>query len=151
MEIVTALVDAGVAVVDLEVAFEDRLGEVLGGDRVAVVGVVQVGEDLAADALGLVADGAEVGVDRLDDRPAPRRRQLVAEIRGVDVDRHVLRLVGDLLGGDEDESPALLDERPELVERLEADLAVVPGPAPFDPRRSEALEFIGLELCRVFV
>ena len=81
--LVAQVVDGVMAVVDFDKPLAKDGGNVFGGDRPAEVGMVEVHEDFAAGAPGLLLGGAEVVVDRLGDGAAAERLDQFRQVRGV--------------------------------------------------------------------
>ena len=60
---------------DVEVSLDDDMGQVVSGDGVAEIRMIQVRQNFAARLLGLLFDGPQVGVNRVDDRVGLQREE----------------------------------------------------------------------------
>ena len=138
--VIAEIVYARVTVEHLEEVLLDHGGDILGGQGPAVIRVVDVGENRAADPVGLFFDCAQIVADRfLDVRPVLRWDHF-GKISRIDVNRNPIKRVRDFLALNQDETPSLFHERAKLVERLETDLesALISAAARFDPLRPKA-------------
>src|SRR5437763_1785331 len=90
----------------------------------------------------MLLDGAQVVLDRSPHGLAAERLDHLAHVRGVNVHRHPFGPVADLLARNHDELPALFDERPKFIERLQAILEHRGATALLNPRRPETVKIL---------
>jgi hypothetical protein len=138
MVMVAELIDAGMSVVDFEMSFEHGVGQVMRGDCVVIIRMIEMRENLASGPFRLIVHRAEVVRDGFGDRRSAERRDRFFKVGGVDVNRHAFGLVADFLGRNHEKLAALFDQRAELFQRLEPHFRIGSFAAALDPSVAEA-------------
>ena len=138
--VVTELFDGRMAVEDFEMLLKRRVSKISWGNRIAKVGMVEMGQNRTASSLRLFADSPQVVLNRLADGLAADRLNRLGNVAGIDVDRLASNRVTDLFRWNQQELPSLLHKGSKLVERFEPNLSRVALASPIDPGRSKTVE-----------
>ena len=102
--------------------------------------MVDVREHRPSAATPLFGDGGDVLLQHLRDGGPALRHDRLLEVDAVEVDRVLVEAVGDLHPADEDKLVPRLEERAELVQRLQLHFSDAIALAALDPVRAEFLD-----------
>ena len=106
-------------IVDLEKALPLHLHQVFSGDPPSKIRMVDVREHGLAGLAALIQNGVHPALHHIEHIGATLRRDLLAEIGGVDVHRKRQVTAGDFLGGNHQEPTGFFEQAAELRQRLQ--------------------------------